>query len=153
MDRHVKQVIVMRKDLNMRKGKMVAQGAHASMAAVLNIGKMVREYSDLDGSMIYTGYDIPLYLRQHEFNGKPDILLEPVQVWLEGTFTKVCVSVDSEEDLIGKHAAARLLGMPCALITDSGLTEFNGVPTKTCCAIGPWWSDEIDQITSELKLL
>jgi len=27
-----KQVIVMRKDLNMRKGKMIAQGAHASMA-------------------------------------------------------------------------------------------------------------------------
>ncbi len=29
-----KQVIVLRKDLNMRKGKMVAQGAHASMRAV-----------------------------------------------------------------------------------------------------------------------
>ncbi|MFW6312039.1 MAG: peptidyl-tRNA hydrolase [Nanoarchaeota archaeon] len=27
-----KQVIIIRKDLNMRKGKMVAQGAHASMA-------------------------------------------------------------------------------------------------------------------------
>jgi peptidyl-tRNA hydrolase len=31
-----KQVIVLRKDLNMRKGKMVAQGAHASMRAILN---------------------------------------------------------------------------------------------------------------------
>ena len=31
-----KQVIVLRKDLNMRKGKMVAQGAHASMKAVLD---------------------------------------------------------------------------------------------------------------------
>lgn len=31
----MKQVIVMRTDLNMRKGKMIAQGAHASMAAVL----------------------------------------------------------------------------------------------------------------------
>ena len=28
------QVIVMRKDLNMRKGKMVAQGAHASLRAL-----------------------------------------------------------------------------------------------------------------------
>ena len=28
----IKQVIVLLKDLNMRKGKMVAQGAHASMA-------------------------------------------------------------------------------------------------------------------------
>ena len=31
----MKQVIVLRKDLNMRKGKMVAQGAHASMKATL----------------------------------------------------------------------------------------------------------------------
>lgn len=31
-----KQVIVMRKDLNMRKGKMIAQGSHASMAVILD---------------------------------------------------------------------------------------------------------------------
>jgi peptidyl-tRNA hydrolase len=30
-ERRTKQVIVMRKDLGMRKGKMVAQGAHAAM--------------------------------------------------------------------------------------------------------------------------
>lgn len=30
-----KQVIIVRKDLNMRKGKMVAQGAHASIGAYL----------------------------------------------------------------------------------------------------------------------
>ena len=29
----MKQVIVVRKDLNMRKGKMIAQGAHASLGA------------------------------------------------------------------------------------------------------------------------
>ena len=34
-DTGFKQMIVMRKDLNMRKGKMVAQGAHASMKATL----------------------------------------------------------------------------------------------------------------------
>jgi PTH2 family peptidyl-tRNA hydrolase len=32
-----KQVIVMRKALNMRKGKMIAQGAHASMKVILNL--------------------------------------------------------------------------------------------------------------------
>ena len=30
-ERTAKQVIVMRKDLGMRKGKMIAQGAHASL--------------------------------------------------------------------------------------------------------------------------
>lgn len=33
-----KQVIVMRKDLNMRKGKMIAQGAHASLKVFLDRG-------------------------------------------------------------------------------------------------------------------
>lgn len=31
----MKQVIILRKDLNMRKGKMVAQGSHASLKAFL----------------------------------------------------------------------------------------------------------------------
>jgi peptidyl-tRNA hydrolase, PTH2 family len=30
----IKQVLVLRKDLNMRKGKMIAQGAHAAIAAM-----------------------------------------------------------------------------------------------------------------------
>ena len=32
----MKQVIILRKDLNMRKGKMVAQGSHASLRATLD---------------------------------------------------------------------------------------------------------------------
>ena len=32
----VKQVLVLRKDLNMSKGKMVVQGAHASIAFLTN---------------------------------------------------------------------------------------------------------------------
>lgn len=38
------------------------------------------------------------------------------------------------------------------LITDSGLTEFGGVPTKTVCAIGPDYDEKIDKITGHLKL-
>jgi peptidyl-tRNA hydrolase len=34
VDRHAKQVIVVRKDLGMRKGKMIAQGAHAAIGAL-----------------------------------------------------------------------------------------------------------------------
>jgi PTH2 family peptidyl-tRNA hydrolase len=45
------------------------------------------------------------------------------------------------------------LNIPCALIEDNGLTEFKGIKTKTCCAIGPYISEEIDKITSHLKLL
>jgi PTH2 family peptidyl-tRNA hydrolase len=39
------------------------------------------------------------------------------------------------------------------LIIDSGKTEFGGVPTKTCLAIGPDYSEKIDKVTGNLKLL
>jgi PTH2 family peptidyl-tRNA hydrolase len=41
----------------------------------------------------------------------------------------------------------------CALVVDAGATEFHGVPTKTCCAVGPGWTDEVDAITGALPLL
>jgi len=125
----VKQVIVLRKDLNMRKGKMVAQGAHASMAVLLNRGEM----SDSEHFSIY--------------------LNEDIKEWLTGRFTKICVSVDSEEKLRSVHKEAIDAGLPCSLIQDAGFTEFGGVPTYTAVAIGPGVSEEIDKITGDLKLL
>lgn len=73
--------------------------------------------------------------------------------WLNGLFTKVCVSVDSEEELVSIYEEAKNKNIPCSIITDSGLTEFNGVPAKTAVAIGPAWSEEVDEITGHLKLL
>jgi len=61
--------------------------------------------------------------------------------------------VDSEEELIGIHETAKASGLICSLIQDAGLTEFGGVPTYTCCAIGPAWEEEVDAITRHLKLL
>jgi PTH2 family peptidyl-tRNA hydrolase len=63
------------------------------------------------------------------------------------------VSVDSEAALEAIVAQAREAGVPCALIVDAGVTEFRGVPTKTCCAVGPAWADAIDAITGALPLL
>lgn len=131
-----KQVIVMRKDLNMRKGKMVAQGSHASLAVILDM--MDKKY---DNDWFSTTYSMEL------FDGSP------AHKWLEEKFTKICVSVDSEAELLGIYEKARIENIPCALITDSGATEFNGVPTNTCCALGPDLSEKIDKITGHLKLL
>ena len=50
-------------------------------------------------------------------------------------------------------ANARAADVPCALIVDAGTTEFHGVPTKTCCAVGPAWADAVDAITGGLPLL
>ena len=76
-----------------------------------------------------------------------------LDLWLNGIFTKICVSVDSEEELDKIKAQCDAADIPCALITDCGKTEFKGVPTKTCLGIGPWYSEEIDKITGKLELL
>lgn len=133
-----KQVIVMRKDLNMRKGKMVAQGSHASLGAILHMMNR-EEHTHFDGITPITRYtlDASGYVRE----------------WLEKKFTKVCVSVNSEAELLAIYTKAQELGLPTVLITDSGLTEFGGVPTNTCCGIGPWRRDEIDEVTGGLPLL
>ena len=117
-DYRYKQVIVMRDDLNMRKGKMVAQGAHASLGAVLT------------------------------FRDRPE-----VDAWLAGPFAKVCVRVSSEAELIEIFERAEAAGMINYLITDAGKTEFKGLPTLTCCAVGPDTIEKVDAITGHLKLL
>jgi len=131
MSYNVKQVIILRKDLNMRKGKMVAQGAHASMAVLLDAGDVHPDTSNL------------FMIRM-----TPDM-----QEWIEGRFAKICVSVPGELELLGIHKQAQDAGLPCSLIQDAGFTEFNGVPTYTAVAIGPAQATEIDKITGELKLL
>ena len=129
-----KQVIVMRKDLNMRKGKMVAQGSHASLAVFINRGLMIRA----DGSET-SSLAIPLTADMKE--------------WIDNSFTKVCLSCNSEAELDELYVQAQLAGLPCSRIIDNGVTEFNGVKTKTCIAIGPAESEEIDKITGSLPLL
>jgi peptidyl-tRNA hydrolase, PTH2 family len=123
-----KQVIVLRKDLNMRKGKMVAQGAHASMAAILKLATR-------QGNQLV----IPL-----------DDSIEP---WLCGRFTKICVSVNSESELLAIHERSIAAGVLSSLILDSGVTEFGGVPTNTAVAVGPDHASKVDLITGELPLL
>lgn len=146
----VKQVIVMRKDLNMRKGKMIAQGAHASMKVILDKMKQVVERSDINGDVMQIDLVLPIKkigLVSSSFHD------ENLEQWILGRFKKVCLSVDSENELIEIYNRAQASGLSAALITDSGLTEFGGIPTNTCIAIGPAPSDEIDKITGHLKLL
>jgi PTH2 family peptidyl-tRNA hydrolase len=69
------------------------------------------------------------------------------------SFTKICVSVNSEEELLSIMSYAAGLKIPCALIKDNGKTEFGGVPTYTCCAIGPAQEEDIDKVTGGLPLL
>ena len=80
------------------------------------------------------------------------IKLSPVQIkWIEGNFKKVCVQVQTEQELLEVHEKAKAAGLDSHLIRDSGLTEF-GEPTYTCLAIGPDESAKIDKVTGNLSL-
>lgn len=143
VDNKIKQVIIMRKDLHMRKGKMAAQAAHASMKVLLDRITEKSRLGELFGTAPIPEEEQVLTIQiSHVMNE-----------WLMGKFTKICVSVDSEEELIRIYQEAHEAGLEVAMIIDSGLTEFNGEPTRTCVAIGPNYSEDIDKITGDLKLL
>jgi peptidyl-tRNA hydrolase, PTH2 family len=124
----IKQVIVVRKDLNMRKGKLAAQVAHASM-------KFLTENFRDDTNFL------TVELARVERN------------WLADGFAKVVVSVNSEQELLDLIAQARVAGIKVKEIVDLGRTEFHGVPTLTCAAFGPDEAEKIDEITGKLSLL
>lgn len=136
MIKETKQVIVIRTKYpkpdgsleKLRTGKYIAQAAHASISFLTR--------------------------RMNGNSGNYKLSLSKVeQEWLESGFTKICVSVDSEEELLAIYEKAKESGLEVHLITDLGRTEFNGIPTKTALAIGPDYSDLIDKITGELKLM
>lgn len=128
-----KQVLVMKKfpkERNMRTGKYVAQGAHASLGALFSIGAI---------SPAGDCFVIPL---GNEF----------VRAWVTGNFKKVTCYVTTDQELTDIYNAARAAGIACSLIRDAGLTEFNGIPTLTAVGIGPDSEEVINTITGKLPL-
>ena len=128
-------MIVIRKDLKMRKGKMCAQAAHASMKVVVD------ELFRIEFNKNFTKFEMTL---RHD---------NPMYLWLEGRFTKVVVGCDSKGELYDLAELAAIKKLPFAIIEDAGLTEFHGKKTITALAIGPADSEVIDTITGNLKLL
>jgi PTH2 family peptidyl-tRNA hydrolase len=126
-----KQVLVMKKfpkDRNLRTGKYVAQGSHASVGALFSQGEVDGDY-----------FKIPL---KDPF----------VKEWVTGRFKKITLYVETDEELVDIFNKAQAAGLLSCLIRDAGLTEFGGVPTLTAVGIGPGNPAEIDKITGNLKL-
>lgn len=132
-----KQVILIPKDLNISEGKMIAQACHASLAAILNLGKWKEnEYGD----------------NQFAINLTPgDTQDDAVFHWLNKSFPKVTLEC-KQKDLEKYYKLAQEAGLPCSYIVDHGRTEFDGVATPTCVAIGPAPREAIDAITKRLRL-
>lgn len=124
-----KQIILIRNDLNLSNGKLAAQVAHASVSAFLN-----REKSD----------DLPAN-NQLILN-----LSEADCEWLTHRFTKICLGVKDEQELIHYYNEAKKMGLKCSLIKDAGFTELEQ-PTYTTVGIGPDFNEKINVLTGNLK--
>lgn len=123
----IKQVIVIRKDLKMRRGKEIAQVCHSSIKFLQD--KVVR------------------YIQ-----GESDLGITLVELeWMANHNPKIVVQVHSEQELLDIYSHAIRECIQVALIKDLGLTEFKE-PTYTCLAIGPDEAHLIDKITGHLPL-
>jgi len=124
----IKQVIVVRKDLGMGKGRMCAMVAHASMAIFTH-------------QMLEVG--------EERFELGPDENWDwygAVQPWLTGKFTKIVLGIKGGPELRAIYDAAREDGVVCSLIDEENL----GI---AAVALGPDKSERIDPITGHLELL
>ena len=135
-----KMMIVMRRDLKMRKGKIAAQAGHACIEAVLTALQKEDRLCDL--TMTAEGMALCT-------ENKPST---PLSEWFENGCAKVCVYVDSEEELLRVAEKAAERDVAAAVITDAGMTEFHGIPTKTCLALEPLPAEIADLFTGSLPL-
>lgn len=125
-----KMVCVIRRDLRntdnqkLPKGKLVAQGGHAYVALVLQI------------------------LRKKPYSG-----MDMLNKWLSESFVKICLGVDSLEEMMDIYEKAKKDGLNVVLIEDNGHTQFGGSKTPTCIGIGPAYNEEINKYTGHLKSL
>ncbi|MBR3158720.1 MAG: aminoacyl-tRNA hydrolase [Atopobiaceae bacterium] len=137
-----KQMIVMRRDLRMRKGKIAAQAGHACVEATLMA--LARE-GRLDQVRVTPSQNW-VYL---DDAGMPET---PLSRWFDAGVAKVCVYVDGEDALLDLAQRGRELGFAVALVRDAGFTEFHGEPTFTCLAFEPLAPNQIDPLTGDLPL-
>lgn len=117
-----KQAILLRKDIEMGRGKAAAQAAHASVEAVM------------------------LILRAGKGEWR-----EWLERWLEGGQEKVVLRVSSEAEAIEIYQKAVNLGLPASIVRDAGRTQLPP-GTLTAVAIGPAPEQLVDRVTGGLKL-
>ena len=146
----MKQIIIVRKDLNMSKGKMAAQVAHASMAFLTNTIKNCSNISYFEPSLYYNcGFFIPKELYED---------------WICGSFTKIILEAKNKNQLEKVYKIAEELelkeGVDYFPIKDNCYTELepeeideNGVSrTLTCVGFIPLNDEIANKISKKYQL-
>ena len=72
--------------------------------------------------------------------------------WLKDGQPKVVLRVPDLDALLLVCAEAEASGLPTQRVEDAGRTQVSG-GTVTCCAIGPAFASELDDVTGSLTLL
>lgn len=145
----MKQIIIVRKDLNMSKGKMAAQVAHASMAFLTNAIKNYSHISKFDTSYYNCGFLIPKELYEN---------------WICGSFTKVILEAKNKYQLEKVYTIANELGFKEGIhyfpIKDNCYTELepeevdeNDIGrTLTCVGFIPLDDETANKISKKYQL-
>lgn len=124
----IKQVIVVRKDLNLRKTELASQVATASMGFLLENNESERND------------EISVKLSNEE------------ATWINGSFEKIIVGVDSEADLKDLMFKAEMEGIGVYPVLGRISGKFDDT-TITCAALGPDDSRLIGHVTGHLKAI
>ncbi|MCL4406759.1 peptidyl-tRNA hydrolase Pth2 [Candidatus Parvarchaeota archaeon] len=75
-----------------------------------------------------------------------------VESWLSEGGTKVVVKVNTIEEFDDMKKKLRASGLPFKVVKDAGQTQV--LPgTETAIGIGPYYTSDIDKVTSKLSLL
>lgn len=142
MSDNYKQVIVVRKDLNMTPGKLASQVSHASMAPITR--ELRKNAYRLDSKTVRSILDVDY---------------QTWKEWYEGSFTKIILKAKNKNDLEKLIKKAQEAGMQENIdyycIRDNCLTELHPEENGrclTCVGFKPTKATIIDQITKKYQL-
>jgi len=125
--KNVKQVIVFRKDIKLRRGKLASLASQAS-------AKFMFENNEAD-----RGDELRVRLSQEEVQ------------WIKESFPKSVLGIDSAEELSDLAFRAELLGISVYSVFDEKITKADRNAYPVCVALGPDNEELINQIIGHLK--
>ena len=157
-----KQIIIVRKDLDMSPGKLAAQVSHASMVFLIN---MIKKSAIALTNFAMAEWSTPIEEIENPngiccYDCEVVIDKDTYERWVDCEFTKVILRARNKNQLIKAGDMAKELGMEenkdFFLIRDNCHTELTPEEdgkTLTCIGFRPMDAEVIDKIGKKYQLL